>query len=162
MPLDPAQRHQIDQDAITAISEAKRLAACDDAIALLREIANQETDDDGNVILGTEARSSNDLMSRHCYHSEDRRRLGSKQKIACWSGQGSSSVWLGSREVVWHLGEAVNRCHCEIAQRSVLRLTYGPVIAAPNFSHDLLRPIPRHSRLSCCLNLDFVRHGLRS
>ena len=43
---------------------AKRLAACDDAIALLREIANQETDDDGNVILGTEARSSNDLMSR--------------------------------------------------------------------------------------------------
>ena len=31
MPLDPAQRHQIEQDAITAEWEAKRLAACDDA-----------------------------------------------------------------------------------------------------------------------------------
>jgi len=35
MPLDPAQRHQIEQDAITAAWEAERLAACDDAIALL-------------------------------------------------------------------------------------------------------------------------------
>ena len=40
MPLDPAQRHQIEQDAITAAWEAERLAACDDAIALLREIAD--------------------------------------------------------------------------------------------------------------------------
>ena len=37
MPRDPAQRHQIEQDAITAAWEAERLAACDDAIALLRE-----------------------------------------------------------------------------------------------------------------------------
>ena len=47
MPLDPAQRHQIEQDAITAAWEAERLAACDDAIALLREIADLERDDDG-------------------------------------------------------------------------------------------------------------------
>ena len=50
MPLDPAQRHQIEQDAITAAWEAERLAACDDAIALLREIADLERDDDGDVI----------------------------------------------------------------------------------------------------------------
>ena len=36
MLLDPAQCHQIEQDAITAAWEAERLAACDDAIALLR------------------------------------------------------------------------------------------------------------------------------
>eukprot|EP01035_Chromulina_nebulosa_P038698 gene38698-52278_t len=40
MPLDPAQRHQIEQDALTAAWEAERVAACDDAIALLREIAD--------------------------------------------------------------------------------------------------------------------------
>ena len=49
MPLDPAQRHQIEQDAITAAWEAERLAACDDAVALLREIADLERDDDGEV-----------------------------------------------------------------------------------------------------------------
>ena len=38
MPLDPAQRHQIEQDVITAAWEADRLTACDDAIALLREM----------------------------------------------------------------------------------------------------------------------------
>ena len=64
MSLDPAQRHQIKQDAITAAWEAERLAACDDAIALLREIADLETDDDGDVILGADANGSNDLMSR--------------------------------------------------------------------------------------------------
>ena len=32
MPLDPAQRHQMEQDAITAAWEAERIAACDDAI----------------------------------------------------------------------------------------------------------------------------------
>ena len=64
MPLDPAQRHQIEQDAITAALEAERLAACDDAIALLREIADMQTDDDGDVILGADASGSNDLMSR--------------------------------------------------------------------------------------------------
>ncbi len=64
MPLDPALRHQIEQDAITAAWEAERLAACDDAIALLREIADLETDDDGDVILGADANGSNDLMSR--------------------------------------------------------------------------------------------------
>ncbi len=64
MPLDPAQRHQIEQDAITATWEAERLAACDAAIALLREIADLERDDDGYVIIGTDADGHNDLMSR--------------------------------------------------------------------------------------------------
>ena len=64
MPLDPAQRHQIEQDAITAAWEADRLAACDDAIALLREIADLECDDDGDVIIGTDANGYNDLLSR--------------------------------------------------------------------------------------------------
>ena len=64
MPLDPAQRHQIEQDAITAAWEAERLAACDDAIALLREIIDLERDDDGDVILGTDANGHNDLRSR--------------------------------------------------------------------------------------------------
>ena len=62
MPLDPAQRHQIEQDAITAVWEAERLLACDDAIALLREIADLDRDDD--VIIGTDANGHNDLMSR--------------------------------------------------------------------------------------------------
>ena len=64
MPLDPAQRHQIEQDAITAAWEAERLAACDDAIGLLREIADLQADDDGDVILGADANGYNDLMSR--------------------------------------------------------------------------------------------------
>ena len=64
MPLDPAQRHQIEQDAITAAWEAERLAACDDAIALLREIADLGTDDDGDVILGADANVHNDRLSR--------------------------------------------------------------------------------------------------
>ena len=64
MPIDPAKRHQIEQDAITAAWEAERLAACDDAIALLREIAEQEADDDGDVILGVDEHGHNDLMSR--------------------------------------------------------------------------------------------------
>lgn len=64
MPLDPAQRHQIEQDAITAAWEAERIAACDDAIVLLREIADLQTDDDGDVILGTDANGHNDLLSR--------------------------------------------------------------------------------------------------
>ena len=63
MPLDPAQRHQIEQDAITAAWEAERLAACDDAIGPLREIADLETDDDGDVILGADANGHNDLLS---------------------------------------------------------------------------------------------------
>ena len=64
MPLDPAQRHQIEQDAITAAWEAERLAACDDAITLLREIVDLDRDDDGDVIIGTDADGHNDLMSR--------------------------------------------------------------------------------------------------
>ena len=64
MPLDPAQRHQIEQDVLTAAWEAQHLAACDAAIALLREIADMETDDDGDVILGADANGHNDLMSR--------------------------------------------------------------------------------------------------
>lgn len=64
MPLDPAQRHQIEQDAITAAWEADRIAACDQAIAILREIADLDRDDDGDVIIGTDADGHNDLMSR--------------------------------------------------------------------------------------------------
>ena len=64
MTLDPALRHQIEQDAITAAWEAERLAACDDAIALLREVADLERDDDGDVIIGTDADGHNDLMAR--------------------------------------------------------------------------------------------------
>ena len=64
MLLDPAQRHQIEQDVITAAWEAQHLAACDDAIALLREIADLERDNDGDVILGADANGHNDLMSR--------------------------------------------------------------------------------------------------
>ena len=64
MPLDPAQRHQIEQDVHTAAWEAERLAACDDAIALLREIADLETDEDGDVILGADETGHNDLLSR--------------------------------------------------------------------------------------------------
>jgi len=64
MPIDPAQRHQIEQDAVTAAWEAERLAACDAAIALLLEIADLDRDDDGDVIIGTDADGHNDLMSR--------------------------------------------------------------------------------------------------
>ena len=64
MRLDPAQRHQSEQDAITAEWEAQRLAACNGAIALLREIADLERDDDGDVILGANANGHNDLMMR--------------------------------------------------------------------------------------------------
>ena len=64
MPLDPARRHQIEQDAITADWEAERLAACNDAIALLHKIADLDRDDDGDVIIGMDADGHNDLMSR--------------------------------------------------------------------------------------------------
>ena len=64
MPLDPPQRHQIEQDMITDAWEAERLTARDAAIALLREIADQERDDDGDVIIGTDADGHNDLMWR--------------------------------------------------------------------------------------------------
>ena len=64
MPLDPAQRHQIEQDAITAAWEAERIAACEEAIALLREIADLDRDDDGDVIIGADENVHNDLMSR--------------------------------------------------------------------------------------------------
>ena len=64
MPLDPAQRHQIEQGAITAAWAAERLAACDDAVALLSEIADLERDHDGDVILGADETGCNDLMSR--------------------------------------------------------------------------------------------------
>ena len=93
MPLDPAERHQIEQNAITAAWEAERLAACDDAIALLREIADQERDDDGDVIIGTDADGHNDLMSRirrgcrarpwskHCRHHHAPGRAGDRQSL---------------------------------------------------------------------------------
>ena len=64
MPLDPAQRHQIEQDVLTAAWEVERLAVCDDAIALLREIADLEREGDGDVILRADANGHNDLMSR--------------------------------------------------------------------------------------------------
>ena len=94
MPLDPAQRHQLEQDAITAAWEAERLAACDEAIALLRDIADLDRDDDGDVIIGTDADGHNDLMSRirrgcrarpwskHCrhHHAPGRFRFNWKQE----------------------------------------------------------------------------------
>ena len=64
MPLDPAQRHLVEQYAITAAWEAERIAACDDAIAPLREIADLERNDDGDVIIGADENGHNDLMSR--------------------------------------------------------------------------------------------------
>ena len=64
MPLDPARRHHIVQDAISDARDAERLAACDAAIALLRQIADLERDDDGDVIIGAGADGHNDLMSR--------------------------------------------------------------------------------------------------
>ncbi len=64
MPLDPAQRHQIEQDAITAAWEAERLVACDGAIGLLREIADLERDDDGDVIIGADAAGHTERLSR--------------------------------------------------------------------------------------------------
>lgn len=39
-------------------------AVGDDAITLLREIADMQTDDDGDVILGADASGHNDLLSR--------------------------------------------------------------------------------------------------
>ena len=51
-------------EAEQAAWEAERAAACDDAIALLREIADLETDDDGDMILGADADGHNDLLSR--------------------------------------------------------------------------------------------------
>ncbi|MEI2686629.1 MAG: hypothetical protein V9G14_10540 [Cypionkella sp.] len=64
MPLDPAQRHQIEQDAITAAGRPNASPPAMSAIALLREIADLERDDDGDVIIGTDADGHNDLMSR--------------------------------------------------------------------------------------------------
>ncbi|NCO22799.1 MAG: hypothetical protein GW905_12555 [Rhodobacterales bacterium] len=64
MSLDPAQRHQIEQDEITAAWEAERLAALDAAIALLREIADLETDDDGDAMLGADEDGRNNLLQR--------------------------------------------------------------------------------------------------
>lgn len=64
MPFDPAQRHQIEQDAITATWEAERLAAVDAAIALLREIADLERNDDGDVNISADADGHNGLMPR--------------------------------------------------------------------------------------------------
>ena len=64
MPLDPAQRHQIEQGAVTAAWEAERLTACDDAISLLHEIADLERDEAGDVILGADENGCNDLLSR--------------------------------------------------------------------------------------------------
>lgn len=64
MSVDPAQRHQIEQDAITVVWEAQRLAACDNAFAFLREITDLERDGDGDVIIGADANGHNDLQSR--------------------------------------------------------------------------------------------------
>ena len=63
MPIDPARRHQIEQDAITATWAAERFGAWDDAFALLREIADLETGDN-DVILGADTNGRNDLLSR--------------------------------------------------------------------------------------------------
>ena len=64
MPLDPAQRHQIEQDVITAAWKTVRIAACDDAVALPRKIPNLERDDYSEVILGAAEKGHNDRMAR--------------------------------------------------------------------------------------------------
>ena len=70
MPLDPAQRHQIEQDPVmTKLTDTQTIilsagAQRPDNIALLREINDLERDDDGDVIIGTDADGHNDLMSR--------------------------------------------------------------------------------------------------
>lgn len=45
-------------------TKAERLTACDDAIALLLEIADLQTDDDGDVIIGADETGHNDLLAR--------------------------------------------------------------------------------------------------
>ncbi len=64
MPIDPALRHQIEQDAITAEWEAHRLAACDEAITLLQEIAELAIADEGDLILAADHTGHNDLLAR--------------------------------------------------------------------------------------------------
>ena len=64
MPLDTAQRHQIEQDAITGEWEAHRLAACDAAIALMCEITSLEKNDDSHVIHEADTNGHDDLVSR--------------------------------------------------------------------------------------------------
>jgi hypothetical protein len=64
MWTDPAQRHQIEQDAITAAWKDERLAACDAAIALLSKIADLEQRVDGDVILGADKTGHKHLLSR--------------------------------------------------------------------------------------------------
>jgi hypothetical protein len=64
MSRDPGQHHQIEQDAIIVAWKTDRLSARDGAIALLREIADLERDDDGAVIIGTGADGQNDVISR--------------------------------------------------------------------------------------------------
>ena len=62
--MDPAQCHQIEQDAVTAAWEAERLGAWNDAIALVGAIADLKTDDDGNPVLEADANGHNGLVSR--------------------------------------------------------------------------------------------------
>ncbi|MDO8984495.1 hypothetical protein [Cypionkella sp.] len=64
MAVDPAQRHQLEQDVLTAEWEAERVAACDDAIALLREIADLEIDVNSHLNLGSGLASHTGLLSR--------------------------------------------------------------------------------------------------
>jgi hypothetical protein len=63
MTLDPAQRHQIEQDAMTATWGAERIAACDEAVALIREIADLERDEEGDLIIGVNETGRMDLSS---------------------------------------------------------------------------------------------------
>lgn len=49
---------------LTAAWKAERLAACDDAIVLLREVADMVRAKDGDMVLGADASGHNDLLSR--------------------------------------------------------------------------------------------------
>lgn len=49
---------------MSATSESNTIAACDEAITLLREIADLQTDEDGEVIVAAVAYDQNDLLSR--------------------------------------------------------------------------------------------------
>ena len=63
-PLDPAQRHQIEQDVITAAWEVERFVRYDDDITILRDVSDPETDVDVDVILEADVSGDNDLLLR--------------------------------------------------------------------------------------------------
>jgi hypothetical protein len=60
----PWQGERPHRPPLACADGGRAIAACDDAIALLREIADLEADDDGDVILGADEHGHNDLLPR--------------------------------------------------------------------------------------------------